>query len=248
MIKVIIVDDESPARSELRFLLEQIKDVSVIGEAANGSAALKIISEIRPDVAFVDIQMPGLTGLELSKIISELKDPPLFVFATAFQDYAIKAFESEAFDYILKPFVFERVVKTISKASEYLEMKKIHDCAGGVPKPGDTRVKKILLYDEEKIIPTSPSQIIFARRERSAVVVKTVCGTFISRLTLNALEARLSKSGFVRTHRSSIVNVNYIQEVIPWFNGSIRLIMNDKEKTEIDVSRYNAKNLKNHFS
>jgi two-component system, LytTR family, response regulator LytT len=247
MITVLIVDDESPAREELRFILEKITDISVVGEAANGITALKIITEIKPDLVFIDIQMPGLDGIELSRLINSMKEPPVLVFATAYEHYAVKAFEIETFDYILKPFVDKRILKTVAKVKEYIKMKKTHENESGETKERDARIKKVLLYDNEKIIPVSPNHILFAVRDKSSVIVKTSSGVFLSKLSLNELEFRLSRYGFIRTHRRSLVNTNYILEVIPWFNSSSHLIMNDKERTEIEVSRYNTKNLKNYF-
>ena len=112
-IKAFIIDDESPARRELKYLLEQIEGVDIVGEAPNGALGLKGIRETKPQVVFLDVQMPGLNGLEISEFLCELPDKPLIIFATAFEEYATKAFDVEAFDYILKPFSIERVKKAI---------------------------------------------------------------------------------------------------------------------------------------
>ena len=238
-MRVFIVDDEAPARRELRYLLEQAEGVEVVGEASNGTEALKGISQTRPQVVFLDIQMPGLSGLELAQVLAEFPTKPLLVFATAFQEYALEAFEVEAFDYLMKPFGQERVAKTVMKAARAL-------AATGAREPGEP-CRKIPLYLGEAIIPTAPDRILFARSEEGEVVVHARDGRYRSRFTLNELEQKLAVSGFVRVHRSFLVNTNLVRQVIPWFNGSYKLIMDDREQTEIPVSRYNVKDLKRYF-
>ncbi|ABB32915.1 transcriptional response regulator LytT [Geobacter metallireducens GS-15] len=238
-MRVFIVDDEAPARRELRYLLERVEGVEVAGEAANGTEALKGIRQTRPQLVFLDIQMPGLSGLELAQFLAELPTRPLLVFATAFQEYALQAFEVEAFDYLLKPFDKERLEKTVMKAARALAPP-----AGREPgEPG----RKIALYRGETIIPTAPERILFARSEGGEVVVHAGDGRYRTRFTLNELEQKLSPSGFVRVHRSFLVNTNHVREVVPWFHGSYKLIMDDREKSEIPVSRYNVKDLKRYF-
>ena len=246
-LRTFIVDDEAPARRELCYLLEQIPGVELAGEAANGAAALKGIREIKPDLVFLDIQMPGLSGLELAQFLCELPRRPLVVFATACQEYALEAFEVEAVDYLCKPFNRERVVRAVAKATRAL----LTTTAAAPPEPDAPQIcdscRKIPLYRGETIIPTSPERIVFARAEEGEVVVHTIGGPYRTRSTLSELEQKLAATGFFRSHRSYLVNSNHVCEVIPWFNGSFKLIMDDKERTEIPVSRYNVNDLKRHF-
>jgi two-component system response regulator LytT len=244
-LRIFIVDDEAPARRELRFLLEQIPGVEVAGEAANGTAALKGIRDAKPDLVFLDIQMPGLSGLDLAQFLNELPVRPLLVFATACQEHALEAFEVDAVDYLCKPFTRERVAKAVAKAARIL-------AATAAPPETDQSkcndpCRKIPLYRGETIIPTSPEVIVFVRAEEGEVVVHTIEGTYRTRCTLGSLEQKLAAAGFFRSHRSYLVNSNRVREVIPWFNGSYKLIMGDKERTEIPVSRYNVGDLKRHF-
>lgn len=244
-LRAFIVDDEAPARRELCYLLEQIPGVEVAGEAANGTAALKGIRETRPDLVFLDIQMPGLSGLELAQFLCELPWRTLMVFATASQEHALEAFEVDAVDYLCKPFTRERVAKAVAKAARVLAATagpREMDVARG----GDS-CRRIPLYRGETIIPTSPERIIFARAEGGEVVVHTSDGRYHTRCTLGDLEQKLAAAGFFRSHRSYLVNSSLVREVIPWFNGSYKLIMGDKERTEIPVSRYNVNDLKRHF-
>lgn len=244
-LRTFIIDDEAPARRELRYLLEQIATVEVVGEAANGSAALKGIRETRPRLVFLDIQMPGLSGLELAQFLCELPERPLLVFATAFDEYALQAFEVDAIDYLCKPFTLERVAKAVAKAAKALSPTAAPPAAEA-PRSGEA-CRKIILYRGETIVPTAAERIIFARAEEGEVLVHAVDGRYRSRCALNELEQKLAAAGFVRTHRSFLVNINHVREVIPWFNGSYKLIMDDRERSEVPVSRYNVKDLKRHF-
>jgi DNA-binding LytR/AlgR family response regulator len=242
-ITVFIVDDEAPARRELRFLLEQIDGILVAGEAANGSEALKGLKKYHPDLLFLDIQMPGLSGLELAEVIGQLPNPPLLVFATAYQEFALPAFEVQAFDYLLKPFAPERLQQTIMKAYRHLTGSETASAEAPFAK-----VSKIPLYRGETIIPTSPDQIMFVCSEQGENRVQVGSESLRSRWTLQELERRLAPFGFFRPHRSWLVNCDHVREVVPWFGGSYKLVMADKERTEIQVSRYQIKELKQRFT
>jgi two-component system, LytTR family, response regulator LytT len=249
-LKAFIVDDEAPARRELRYLLEQAGHIDIIGEASNGSAALRAIMEDLPHMVFLDVQMPSLNGLELSNLLSRLPEKPLIIFSTAFEKYALAAFDAEAFDYILKPFTPERIQKALSRARKYFESREA--TAGRSESAGEDEprqeIPRIPLYSGGKIIPTSTQCIIFAGIEEGEVVVRTTDGGYRTKFTLNELESRLRRFGFVRVHRSSLVNTNHVKEVIPWFNGSYRLVMDDRDRTEILVSRYHVKELKQYLN
>jgi DNA-binding LytR/AlgR family response regulator len=245
-IKTFIIDDEAPARRELRYLLEQAGGVEVVGEAANGTEALKGIRSTRPRLVFVDVEMPGLSGLELAQFLSELPEKPLIVFATAFEQFAVQAFEVEAFDYLLKPFSPDRVSKTVAKAAKFLA------ATAASPRPeagmsGEIN-RKIPLYRGEVIVPTAPERVLYFRCEGGDVFVHACDGRYRARFTLNELEQRLAAAGFVRTHRSFLVNTDHVREVVPWFHGSYKLVMDDRERTEIPVSRYNVKEIKKYFA
>lgn len=244
-LRTFIIDDEAPARRELRYLLEQVSGVEVVGEASNGTAALKGIRENRPSLVFLDIQMPGLNGLELARFLCELPERPLLVFATAFDEYALQAFEVDAIDYLCKPFTLERVAKAIAKARKAVVM-AVAQPAAEVRHPIEPE-RKIILYRGESIVPIAAERILFARAEEGEVLVHAVDGRYRSRCTLSELEQKLAASGFVRSHRGYLVNINHVREVIPWFNGSYKLIMDDRERSEVPVSRYNVKDLKKHF-
>lgn len=247
-LRVFIVDDEAPARRELRYHLERLSCVEVAGEAANGTAALKGIRDLKPDIVFLDIQMPGLSGLDLAQFLCELPKPPLVVFATACQEHALDAFEVDAVDYLRKPFTGERVAKAVTKAARMLAASPLSPPTAEIaPQPGEFCCRKIPLYRGETIVPTGVERIVFAHAEEGEVRVKTLQEGFLARFTLAELERRLAPAGFFRSHRSYLVNSNFVREVIPWFNGSYKLVMGDKERTEVPVSRYNVSDLKRYF-
>jgi DNA-binding LytR/AlgR family response regulator len=249
-IRVCIIDDEAPARRELKFLLGQIDDVEVVCEAGSGTTGLKKIREFAPDIVFLDITMPGLNGLELSQILADLPNQPLIVFATAYEQYALQAFDVNAFDYILKPFELERLQKTFAKIRRTLgQSTAAHVQHESTPTLTENcRMLKISAYKNDRIIPLSPEKILCAKAAEGDVVIQTFDGQYLTKSTLNDLEQKLASCGFIRTHRSSLVNLQHIAEIIPWFNGSYKLILSDRQKTEVLVSRYNAKELKKYFN
>lgn len=266
-LRVFIIDDETPVRRELRYLLGKMEGITVVGEAGSGMAALKDIRASEPDVVFLDIQMPGVGGLELSYLFGDLPKRPLLVFVTAYEEHALKAFEAEALDYVLKPFTLERLAKSIARARRFKRVPQGQaDPQGPAPPPaspgksgamgtqGGTQggdvpgaERRIPLYDGERIIPTLPRHILFVTSDEGRIVVHAVHGTYGAKSTLAELEARLLPHGFFRAHRSHLVNLNHVAEVLPWTNGSYKLTMSDRERTEILVSRYNAKDLKAFF-
>jgi DNA-binding LytR/AlgR family response regulator len=247
-ITVFLVDDEAPARRELRYLLEQLEGVEILGEAANPSQAVQGIRETRPQLVFLDIQLPGLNGIELAQIIGELPNAPLIVFATAFEQFAVQAFSVDAFDYLLKPFTLERVAQSIQKVGKSLgngagptTAVALKDQEPALDKAG---IKRVLVQKGGKLIPVAPESIVYICTTDGEARVHTMEGVFTSKSTLNTLESMLEPYSFVRVHRNSLVNLNCIIEIIPWFSGSCKLVMNDHCHSEVLVSRYHSKDLK----
>jgi DNA-binding LytR/AlgR family response regulator len=247
-LSVFLVDDEAPARRELRYLLEQLEGVEILGEASNPSQALRGIRETRPQLVFLDIQLPGVNGIDLAQVIREFPDAPLIVFATAFEQFAVQAFTVDAFDYILKPFTQERLAKTIQKGAAALSGALTPKVA--LPArderlvPDSAGIKRILMQKGGKMIPIAPESIVYISAIDGEARVHSREGVFTSRSTLNTLESLLEPYSFARVHRNSLVNLNCIIEIIPWFSGSCKLVLNDSAKSEVVVSRYHAKDLK----
>ncbi|MBM7623839.1 LytR/AlgR family response regulator transcription factor [Sporohalobacter salinus] len=250
-LETVIVDDELPARDELKFLLSDLDELEVIAEASTGQQALEIITKQKPDVAFLDIQMPGKSGMEIAEEILTWEKKPLIVFITAYDRYAIKAFELNAQDYLLKPFTEERFAKTIERILDkyQMETKTVNDqqleklIASMNPRsnslikiPVNSKQGRIKLLDEE--------EVIFAYTKNGDVYIKICDNEYKSDFTLSELEDKLPNPNFFRVHRSYIANLEKIKEVIPWFKGKYRLVMGDQLESEIPVSRNKIKKLK----
>ncbi|MGA2989943.1 MAG: LytTR family DNA-binding domain-containing protein [Candidatus Korobacteraceae bacterium] len=252
-LSIVIVDDEQLARDELAYLLREIEGVDLLAQGKNGLEAVNLIREYSPDLVFLDVQMPGLDGFEVIKKLLEKKLPiPRIVFATAFDQYAVKAFEVNALDYLLKPFDKKRVAQAIDKARKDLE---------GVPASSeklDALVRmlesqrpqpaKILLKANSRLFLIDQKDICFASIEDGiiTVVATTMEGQSNCR-TLEELLASLDPNLFWRAHRSYLVNINRIKEVVPWFKSSYQIRMDDRKHTEIPVSRAQTRRLRDLF-
>ncbi|MBT0664168.1 LytTR family DNA-binding domain-containing protein [Geobacter pelophilus] len=245
-ISVLLIDDEAPARRELHYLFEQLDDVTIAGEAASSVDALRLLRQLKPDLLLLDIQMPGLTGIELARIIQELPEQPLIVFSTAYSQFAVDAFSVEAFDYLLKPVTLERLAKTMEKVRKHLTLCK-KPAEPLLPDQPHEERKWIAARQGTKILPIAPESIIFVRCNETVTHIHTSDRAYHTGHTLTALQEQLEPYAFFRAHRNALVNLNCVLEIIPWFSGSCKLVMNDPARTEILVSRYHARDLKKHL-
>ncbi|KXG43879.1 LytTR family transcriptional regulator DNA-binding domain-containing protein [Tepidibacillus infernus] len=249
-IKVLIVDDESLARDELRYLLSQEDEIEVVGEAENGEEALTKIFNLNPDIVFLDIQMPKVDGLTVARTLLDLKKKPFIIFATAYDQHAIHAFEVNAIDYLLKPFDEDRVMKTIEKIKEKLNhpnqevfFKWLEQLREGSNQQSK-HTSKLAVQLEERVLLIDPNDIVYAFREGRGVLIKTFAETYTTKYTLQVLEEKLKNFSFFRVHRSYLVNLNHIQEMTPWFNGAYTLTMKDQQQSKVPVSRQFVKPLR----
>jgi two-component system response regulator LytT len=256
LLSAVIVDDEQLARDELAFLLKNDGDVNVVAQGKNGLEAVNLIKEHNPDLVFLDVQMPGLDGFGVIKKLLDKKVPlPKIVFATAFDQYAVKAFEVNAIDYLLKPFDKKRVAQSIQKARSKRE-------AGGLPTEKiDALVRmiesqkqpasKVLLKALGRMFLVDQKDICYAWIEDGVISVVTGGAAGIEGQsncrTLEELLDSLDANLFWRAHRSYLVNINRIREVVPWFKSSYQLRMDDKKQSEIPVSRAQTKRLRELF-
>jgi two-component system response regulator LytT len=259
-LTALIIDDEALARQELLYLLERAGGVEVLAQGTNGIEAVELIRIHRPDVVFLDVQMPGLDGFAVLKKLLDRKMPlPQVVFATAFDQYAVRAFEVNAVDYLLKPFDRKRVLQTIEKAQARLatpvesaseaKLDALLRLVGEqtqAPKPGSG---KIVVRTQNRLLLVDQREICFASIEDGAISVVTpsVEGHSNCR-TLEELLDQLDPEAFWRAHRSFVVNIQHIREVVPWFKSSYQLRMDDPKKTEIPVSRSQTKRLRELFN
>ena len=254
-INTIIVDDEKPARDELAYLLKGFPEINVIGQGKNGVEAVALIKEHAPDLVFLDVQMPGLDGFGvLRKLVERKIKAPHVVFATAFDQYAVQAFDVNAVDYVLKPFDKARIAKAIQRARKVLEthtspaerLEQLVSQLGASKQPAQP--VKVLVRSQQRLLLVDAEDLIFASIDDGliSVAAREVEGTSNYR-TLEELHAALDSETFWRPHRSYLVNIHHIKEVVPWFKSSYMLKMSDKKATEIPVSRAQTKRLRELF-
>jgi len=253
-LSAVIVDDEQLARDELSYLLKSVEDVNIVAQGRNGLEAINLIKEHAPDLVFLDVQMPGLDGFGvIKKLVDRKIAVPQIVFATAYDQYAVKAFEVNAIDYVLKPFDKKRVSQAIEKAR-----KKIQSAGAAGQEKLDTLVKlleaqrpqnsKVLLRSAGRLFLVDQKDVCFASIEDGIIsVVATHLEGQSNCRTLEELLGALDSETFWRAHRSFVVNINRIKEVVPWFKSSYQLRMDDKKQTEIPVSRAQTKRLRELF-
>ena len=253
-ISTVIVDDEKPARDELNYLLEGFQDIAVVGEAANGLEAFTLIQSKAPDLVFLDVQMPGLDGFGLLRELVENNIPlPHVIFATAFDQYAVQAFDVNAVDYLLKPFDKGRLEKAVERARSALETKegpagKIESLLNQLGEPRPARPAKLMLKSQQRLIIVDSADVVYATIEDGVISIFTRDSEGASTYhTLEELQAKLDPSCFWRAHRSYVVNINHIKEVLPWFKSTYQLRMNDKRASEIPVSRNQTRRLRELF-
>jgi len=257
-LKALIVDDEYPARQELRFALGSLDNVEIVGEATNAVEALAMIKAQDYSILFVDISMSGINGLEISNAIQGLPKPPKVIFVTAYEEYAVAAFEVNAVDYLLKPVDPKRLKKAVDKVARLVQEMPQGAGNGSPTVPITTftsqpaaangmlafKIDRIPAEKQGKTILVAESDIFYAFTEQSYVCIKTHSDKLSTRFTLRELEARLNSGGFFRTHRCYLVNLHRVKEIVPAFNGTYNLVVEDKERSEIPVSRGQAKKLR----
>jgi two-component system, LytTR family, response regulator LytT len=257
-LRVVVVDDEPLARQELCYLLEGRPEVQVVAEAANGPDAVTAIDRHEPDLVFLDIQMPGLTGFEVARqLLDRGEEAPALVFVTAWDQHAIEAFEVNAVDYLLKPVDAGRLEQALQKARRRRGAER-----GGSGAPLNDQLERIVKLmagrqvrrDQvavkvgERFMLVQAEDIIYASLsdESISIVTNHVAGTSNYR-TLDDLQARLDPDLFWRVHRSHLVNINKIKEIVPWFSRNYILRMKDTKGTEIPVSRSQTKRLREYL-
>jgi DNA-binding LytR/AlgR family response regulator len=242
MIRCLIVDDEEIARQHLARLLSAHAEIEIAGEASNGTEALAVISASSPEVIFLDIEMPGLSAFDM---LAQLSHPPLIVFATAYDKYAVNAFEANAIDYLLKPIEPPRLAKAIEKINAALsrpreEYESLLRRALSTLHPGPPA--KLAARRGARIILLSPKDILYAAIEDKIVFFHTQTDRFATDRTMGELEDMLTPAGFCRINRAAIVNLAYARELLPWTSGTYRLKLSNH--TELEVSRERARELK----
>jgi two-component system LytT family response regulator/two-component system response regulator LytT len=247
-----VVDDEQLARDELCFQLEQRGDVEVVAQAGNGLEALAAVDRHDPDIVFLDVQMPGLTGFEVARRLLDREQSPLMVFVTAYDQHAIEAFEVNAVDYLLKPVEASRLDQAVQRARRRLGSERpLNDQLEQIVKMMTVRLGRrdqVAVKVGERFLLVQAEEIIYASLADDSINIVTgqVAGTSNYR-TLDDLQARLDPEVFWRVHRSHLVNINKIKEIVPWFSRNYILRMKDAKATEIPVSRSQTKRLREYL-
>jgi two-component system LytT family response regulator len=232
-VRVLIVDDEAPARRKLRSHLARAPGVEVIGEAGDGLDAVEAIRAHEPELVFLDIQMPGLTGFEVIEQIG-CEEMPAVVFVTAYDEFALEAFEVEAVDYLLKPFGEARFTRALERARKRLETR----AAGGERlarvlasvRPGQRYLQRIVVKKAERMFFVPVGEVIRFSAEGNYVMVNTPAGSHLIRDTLAHLETRLDPERFARIHRSEIVSIDHVKEIQPWFHGDYVVVLSTGDR------------------
>ena len=230
-LRALIVDDEGPARSELRYLLAAHPEVSVVGEAAGAAEALELARDLAYDVVFLDVEMPGLTGIEAAPLVRERRDPPAVVFVTAHERYAVDAFAIEAFDYLLKPVDPDRLARVVERLRERSSENALPVERIPVVASGGT---ELLDFD----------QVHFVQADGDYSRVHTYDRSYLCTASLGELEERLPGGRFARIHRSYLVNLSKVAGVRRAGPDRFRLQLADAEKTELDVARRQSRQLR----
>jgi two-component system LytT family response regulator/two-component system response regulator LytT len=271
-ISALIIDDEQLAREELKYLLDEVGGVDVVAQGANGIEAVELIEEYHPDLVFLDVQMPGLDGFQVIQKLAEKRPGngsaplPQIIFATAYDQYAVRAFAVNAVDYLLKPFDRGRVSEAVERARTRIAAGGADAAAGAQPTStqidqllkllnrtqGQERAaaqpSKLIVQLQSRLLLVDQAEICYASIDEG--VIRIVTRTFEGQSkcrTLEELQELLDSATFWRAHRGFVVNINHIREVVPWFKSSYQLRMNDKQQTEIPVSRAQTKRLRELF-
>jgi DNA-binding LytR/AlgR family response regulator len=256
-LRAMVVDDEQLARDEVCYLLGQAGGVEVVGQAANGVDALRLAGELSPDLLLLDIQMPGLDGFEVARRLVEASLHPQVVFLTAFDQYAIDAFSVNAVDYMLKPVDIHRLQEMLVRVRRRIDTEHV----AKLPlSPSDLervvaalqarqdRRDQLAVRVGERFVLVQASELIHASLVEDDVVVVTATATGTSNYrTLDELQARLDPGIFWRVHRSHLVNITKIKEIVPWFSRNYLLKMKDEKNSAIPVSRSQTKRLREYL-
>lgn len=235
-MKVAIIDDEPLARMELHYLVEKTKLVEEIFEGESIDDAFQLILTHQPDLLFLDIHLTDESGLDLAKRLQAVPNAPLIIFATAYDNHAVEAFEVDALDYILKPFEESRIQKAVQKANDAIDKAE----SNGTSLSNSTHAGRLTLETDERIFLLSFSDIIYCEVQGKETTVHTKKGAYTSQTSLSAIEKNLSSDRFLKVHRAYIINQDEIKEIQPWFNQTFQVTMSDKGKVPVSRSYIKA--------
>ena len=240
MIRAVLVDDEPPARRKLRHLLKDEADITIAGEAGSGAEAVQTLNHLRPDLAFLDVQLPDCTGFDVLESL-DARDRLHIIFVTAHDDFALKAFEVHALDYLLKPVEPARFAQAVSRARRALQTGSTNHLTARLDelisslRPANSYVRRLLIQENDRSLFLDVDRIDWIEAARNYVCIHSTGHTYITRSSLESLAAKLDPAVFRRINRSEIVCIHRIAEVRPWFHGDQKLLL--KDGTELNWSR-----------
>ena len=245
MIRAVVVDDEKLARERLLTFLRGMPDVDVVGEAANGLDAVRLIEDAAPDLVLLDVQMPGLDGFGVLKAITKR---PQVVFATAFDEYAIRAFEVHAADYLLKPIRRARLEEALRHVRLRLDDEtpapQLHELMQLLAARDRRYLSQLPVHRGRQILVLPSEQILWFDVEYRLLYAHTDGDRYMTNFTLKELEERLDPDVFFRAHKSRLVNLHHVRAIVPWFGGRFKLVMSDQKASEVELSRAQARALR----
>ncbi|WP_407318501.1 LytTR family DNA-binding domain-containing protein [Isoptericola halotolerans] len=268
--KALIVDDEAPARAELRYLLEEVGQVQVVGEATNGEEALLLLGSLDYDLVLLDVRMPGGSGLEVAAALRDRPDPPKVIFTTAYPDHAVDAFDLAAADYLLKPFDADRLRRALDRAlaDDGAASASVAASAASAPssdgaspgagtassagtadspsRGGVDPLVRIPVQKDGRTVLVDGASIVYASAARGYSYLKLADERLLVTMSLNELERRL-RGHFFRAHRSYLVNLDHVRELVPDFQGALVVVMADRQRSRVEVSRRHARELRRRF-
>lgn len=244
MIRTLVVDDEPLARERVKGFLKKLPEVNLVGEAGDGTSAIELIESQQPDLVILDVQMPGMDGFG---VLRALKEPPHVIFATAYDEYAIKAFEVEALDYLLKPFSQSRLAEAVGRVRQKIEHGRARSDAEAIARAAEPRkiyASQIPVHTARKILVVPVKEILWFAVESRLVYAHVDGRSLMTNFTLRELEERLDPEVFFRAHKSRLVNLEQVKEITRWFGGRYRLVMRDSESSQVELSRVQARELR----
>jgi DNA-binding LytR/AlgR family response regulator len=244
-IRTLLVDDEKLARDRLASFLRGFDDIEIVGQAKNGIEAVSLIEETDPQLVFLDVQMPGLDGFGVLRSITR---HPYVVFATAYDEYAIRAFEVQAADYLLKPITRARLEQTVQRVRNRVQQRapapELRDLIATLQQREPRYATQVPVHKGKHIVILNVADVLWFEVEFRLVYAHTDGAQYMTNFTLKELEERLDPEMFFRAHKSRLVNMHKVKAITPWFGGRFKLVMRDQSNSEVELSRAQARILR----